>query len=373
MKKSTFVILCLEAAVLSFNVAAAAALVPSIAKEFVLSQFFVGRIVWLYMLSYGLAALIYGPLVRAFDAKIVEFFCLFLFSLSNLLAALSRDIYLLFTARVFMGFFGASVIPLGMILISRHIESSKRGRFVGIFFSATFVASLIGLFLSGILPWRLIFLIPAICGFILCFFVYRLLPSFKEAKTAFKFNYLQAFKDKRVIRLFTYISLTSIFYHGVQQWLGVYFSSKFNFSQFIISMLITLTSLSGIFGEVFGGLMSDYAGRLKTVNLGIILMSISAFLLIFKAPLIIFVVLMVVWGLGWAFNHAGLSTMLTDLPGHLLNESASLNSSLRFLSGGLGAALAGLIMQKSFSAGFLIFGIGLVLLLVFSKRLLFLK
>ena len=119
--------------------------------------------------------------------------------------------------------------------------------------------------------------------------------------------------------------------------------------------------------------MSDYAGRLKTVNLGIILMSISAFLLIFKAPLIIFVVLMVVWGLGWAFNHAGLSTMLTDLPGHLLNESASLNSSLRFLSGGLGAALAGLIMQKSFSAGFLIFGIGLVLLLVFSKRLLFLK
>ena len=84
MKRRTFVILCIEGALLSFNVAASAALVPSIAREFVLSQFLVGKIVWLYMLPYGLAALAYGPLVRSFDAKKIELASLFCFSCANI-------------------------------------------------------------------------------------------------------------------------------------------------------------------------------------------------------------------------------------------------------------------------------------------------
>ena len=85
MKRTTFIILCLEGAVLSFNVAAAAALIPSIAVDFALSQFMVGKIIWLYMLPYGLAAFFYGPLVRLFDACKVELFCILLFFASLIL------------------------------------------------------------------------------------------------------------------------------------------------------------------------------------------------------------------------------------------------------------------------------------------------
>lgn len=370
MKKTTFVILCLEGALLSFNVAAVAALVPSIARDFALSQFAAGKIIWLYMLPYGLAALIYGPLVRSFDAKRIELICLFFFSLANLTAGLSRNISMLFTARFFMGLFGASVIPLGLILIAQHVRAENRGRFVGVFFSSTFVASLLGLSLSGFIHWRLIFLIPAALGFVLWIYVYFYLPSFKEDKTGFKINYLSAFRNKTVVCVFTYIFFISMIYHGIQQWLAVYFSSNFKLSQFLISALITLTSLSGVFGEAIGGWLSDFFGRIKTVNLGIFAMIISAFLLIFKMPFVVLAIIMFVWGLGWAFNHAGVSTMLTGLPGEFLNEAASLNSSVRFVSGGIGAALGGVIMQKSFSAGFAVFGLSLVLLLIFTDRLL---
>lgn len=370
MKKTTFLILCLEGAVLSFNVAATAALVPTIAADFALSQFAVGKIIWLYMIPYGIAALIYGPLVRSFDARIIELSCLFLFSLANLLASLSDNINMLFTARFFMGLFGASVIPLCLILISRHIDEKRRGRFVGIFFSATFLASLAGLFLSGFIPWRLIFLIPGILGLLVTLLIYFYLPSFKREGAAFKINYLAAFKNKKIISMFTYILLVSLFYHAIQQWLAVYFSQGFNFNQLFISFLITLTSLSGIFGEVLGGYFADFLGRIKTARLGIILMAISVFFLIFKAPLIILSVLMIAWGLGWTLNHAGISTILTDLPEDFLNEAASLNSSLRFISGGLGVALGGILMQKSFSLNFITIGIGMVLLCLFSRRLL---
>ncbi len=369
MKRLTFIILCLEGAVLSFNVAATAALIPSIAFEFGLSQFFAAKIIWLYMIPYGVAALFYGPLIRFVDAKRVEMVCIFCFAAANLAASLSGNINILFIARFFMGLFGASVIPLGLILIARHIEDKKRGRFVGIFFSATFVASLLGLFLSGILYWRFIYLIPAIAAFLLFFVILFYLPSFKEDVTGFKMHYGAAFKDRRVFVVFAYIFLISLFYHGVQQWLGVYFSQKLFFSQFLISMLITLTSFSGIFGEVAGGYLADTFGRLKTMNLGIIIMILSVFALLLRMPVFMFAIFMAIWGLGWALNHAGISTLLTDLPKKFLNEAASLNSSVRFISGGLGAALSGFLMRKSFTSGFIVLGVCLVTLCFFTEKL----
>lgn len=370
MKKTTFIILCLEGAILSFNVAACSALIPSISQEFATPAFITGKIIWLYMLPYGLAALFYGPLVRVFDAKKVELICMVLFSWANLLAGLSVNIQVLFIARFLMGIFGASVIPLALILIARQITGSNRGRFVGLFFSTTFVASLLGLFLSGIIHWRMIFLIPAILGFVACVFIYFYLPSFKPDAVSFKINYSVAFKNKAVVSLFTYIFLISMFYHAIQQWLGVYFSVRHGFGQFLISMLVTLTSLSGIFGEAIGGWLSDVFGRLRTVNLGIILMIMSVFALLFKAPLLVLIMLMIIWGAGWTFNHAGISTILTDLPEEFLNEAASLNSSVRFISGGLGVAMSGLLMQKSFNLGFLFFGVCLLSLLSLTRWML---
>ncbi len=349
--------------------AATAALIPAIAREFSLSPFIVGKIIWLYMLPYGLAALFYGPLVRIFDAKKIELVCFLLFSLANLASGLCANIKTLFLARFFMGLFGASVVPLVLILIAAYNDKKTRGKLVGIFFSATFLSSLLGLFLSGIINWRLIYLIPALCGFVLLGAMYLFLPSFRPAQLGIKENYLGAFKNKNVISIFTYILFISMFYHGVQQWLGVYFANKFSFGQFVISMLVTLTSLSGILGEVLGGWFSDSLGRVKTVNLGILLMIISVFSLLFKLPVYLLGVIMVVWGLGWTFNHAGLSTMLTDLPKEFLNEAASLNSSVRFLAGGIGVVVGGVLTRINFNLRFLIFGISLVLLLLFNKKM----
>lgn len=321
------------------------------------------------MLPYGLAALFYGPLVRAYDARKIELFCIFIFALANLLAGFAADIQALFIARVLCGIFGASVIPLGLILIARHVESARRGRSVGIFFGAAFIASLLGLFLSGLLHWRWIFIIPALAGLLLWAAMYFYLPSFKPQAKVFKLNYLQAAKDKKTVYVFGYIFLISLFYHGVQQWLAVYFSSRYNFGQFIVSMLVMLTSLSGVFGEVIGGRLADSLGRARTINLGVLLMSISVLLLPLKAPLSALIVFMIIWGIGYTFNHAGISTVLTDFPEHLLNEAASLNSGVRFASGGLGVLLGGFLMQKSFNFGFIFFGLCFVSLLFVTLKL----
>ena len=368
MRKTVFSILCLEGAVLSFNVAAASALIPSISKDFGTSQFFTGHLIWLYMVPYGIAAFFYGPLARIFDIKKIELFCFSLFCLANVFAALSRDIYQFFCARFFMGLFGASVVPLMLILIARHSESKNRGKLVGVFFSATFIASLLGLSLSAVIPWRYIFFIPAVLGFILLVHMWMYLPAFREGSSGFRVDYRSALRNKKIRSLFAYIFSVSLLYHGVQQWLAVYFSSALQLSQALISILITLTSTSGIFGELAGGWCSDIIGRGRTVDFGIGFMIIGVFFLTMSPPMWALSVIMVIWGLGWTINHAGLSTMLTDLPGEFVNEAASLNSGVRFLAGGLGACAGGFLMRRSFSTGFTIFGCALIMLAVVSRR-----
>jgi predicted MFS family arabinose efflux permease len=96
-------------------------------------------------------------------------------------------------------------------------------------------------------------------------------------------------------------------------------------------------------------------------------MILSIFLLLLKLPLFALVLTMAIWGLGWTFNHVGLATMLTDLPQEFMNEAASLNSGVRFISGGVGMGLGGLIMSRSFSFGFIIFGCALFLLLIYGR------
>jgi predicted MFS family arabinose efflux permease len=223
--------------------------------------------------------------------------------------------------------------------------------------------------LSGIIHWRYIFLIPAIAGLFLCIPIMLFLPSFATDGQALQINYAASLKNKRVRLLFTYIALISLFYHGLQQWLGVYFSSRYHFDQMMVSGLITVTSLSGVFGEVIGGRCADTWGRARTINTGIILMIAGALALLFWSSAVTLGIIMAVWGLGWTFNHAGLSTLLTDLPKEFLNEAASLNSSVRFVSGGIGVALGGLVMQKSFSLGFVLFGACLMGLLLLTRRL----
>jgi predicted MFS family arabinose efflux permease len=373
MNKHSFAILCVGGAILSFNVAALSAIIPSIARTFGVEPFIAGRAIWLYMLPYGVFALFYGPLSRTFEIKYIKIATFSLFSLANLMAAVSRNIQQLFLARFFMGVFGAAVIPISLVIIAHSAAVSKRGRLLGFFFSVTFLSSLSGLFLSGIISWRLIFLIPAVAGIVLCLCMLFYLPHFKNQRGVFKLDYKAVLSSAYILRLFLYIFSISLLYHSLRQWLGVFFFERYAFSQFLISMLLTAISLSGFFGETCGGILSDRLGRIRIAESGIILMILSILCLLFRSPLWILFLVMIIWGLGWTFNHVSISGLITDLPKEFLPESASLNSSVRFLSGGLGAVIGGLLLERSFELGFIICAILLSILFMFTRNLKFTK
>ena len=322
------------------------------------------------MIPYGICALFYGPLSRRFNIKNILIFCLSLFSLFSFLSGFANSFNTLFTCRFIVGIFASAMTPLTLIYISHKFNLNNRGKAVGKFFSITFISSLIGLFFSGIVNWRWIFLIPAIISAITVILILWMFPKISIQIESPKSRYLQALKTQKILRVFLYIFIISFLYHLVRQWMGVYFDNRYHLSQFVISVLLTLVSFAGIFGEFFGGILADKRGRVLTLTIGALLMSIALLVLPISTRVIVLAIIMFVWGLGWTINHSGFSTYLTDLPKPYLQEVSSLNSSVRFIAGGLGVALGGVLMQKSFTMTFLVVGAILLVLTLFSKAIL---
>jgi predicted MFS family arabinose efflux permease len=330
----------------------------------------IGRINWAYMLPYGLCALAYGPLTRLFNNKHINVASLILFSVFSLGSALAWSHTSLFVFRFLVGVVAAATTPLVLIYIADNAAGHERGKYVGLYFSATFVADLLGLLLSGFVPWRVMFFIPAGLGVVAALLTARSFPKTLIGEGEMVLRYVEAFRQPAILRVFAYIFFISIFYHGVRQWLGVYFTQAIGLTQAWVSGLLTIVGLAGVFGEALGGHAADRKGRIPTLKFGVLLMLVAAGCLVFAKSVVLLAVVMFAWGIGWTLNHAGLSTHLTDLDKRFMKEISSLNSSVRFVAGGLGVVIGGWIMQQSFTLGFIVYALLFAVLFLTTEKIL---
>ena len=359
--KIIFVLLWLEGAVISFNTACVAAVIPAIARDLHKDSFEIARVISFYMIPYGLAALIYAPLVKRYSVKAIKTACLLVFALASLIGGLSSSAFGLFSSRIFAGIAASATTPIALILIGELVPKEIRGRMVGAFFSGTFIAAFAGVILSAVLPWRMLFIAPAVFALVNAVLVFMFFDFKSKVEYDYEVNYLHIIKERRIVRIFIYILILSLAYHGIYNWLGVYFSSL-QYTQTRVSLLLSLVVFSGIFGQPLGGWVTDKKGRVFAATLGLAGLSLATVSLIKPFSFVYLAAVLFVFGIAWTMNHNAVSTVLTDFPDKLRPELASLNSAVRFAGGGLGVGLAGIFMQKSFGLSFL--GLGTIILLL---------
>ena len=354
----------------SFGVAAMAALIPSIAAYFGVANNYALKLTWLYMLPYGIIALIWSPLTRIVKIKSLFLFASFGFFLAALFFSLSQSIGQAFFFRFLMGCFGCSFVPLALITIGKEVPSENKGKYIGIFFGLSYISTSLSVFLSGFLPWRVIYFIPAFLSLCVFILILRHLEEFDFRKARFKVSYLETLKDKRASSFFIVIMLASFLYHSLQQRLGVYLNEAFSLKQIVISSIFTVATLSAIVFEFSGGFFSHRLGNIKIARIGFIAMGIFALTLFFVKQYQLMFFLIVLWGSGWALTHIGLSAHLAHFPDKILRDASSLNSSLRFSFGGLGAFLGGFLVSLiGFKAFFLVISISVFILGFNLKRI----
>lgn len=368
-KLGLYALVCLGCLTISFNVAVISAIVPVISEDLARTKFAVARVIPYYLVPYGLAALLYAPLVSRFRFRSVYVVMMGLFGLACLICARAGSLETMLLGRVIMGVTAAGAIPLGLIIIGDHFEKRVRGRLVGIFFSHAFVASILGLIVGGLMPWRLIFYIPAGLGIVAAagFGLYRtpLLDSSHAGHT----DYLHALRKPEILRVFLFIFCLSFLYHGVHKWYGVYLDQVYGFDQLKINLLVVLTVVMGMVGQVCGGFLSDFRGRAFTVRVGVTGLALSIMALVATYGTVLLAVVLGCVALFWTIGHNGISTILTDFTDEDRPVIAGLNSSVRFISGGLGFILSKPFVSMGFGKTFFVFGCLVLMLSWITPRI----
>ncbi len=363
-KRAVYFLLCLGCVTISFNTAAIAAVIPSISLDLNISDFAVSRMISFYMVPYGLGALIYAPLVKKISYRKVLSATMFLYAISCLLCSIGNFLHNLLFARIAMGLSGAAITPISLMIIGDYFEKNVRGRLVGIFFSCSFFASLAGIIMTGFASWRALFVVPAIIAFFIAIKSLFIKSNIFDDNQKGEINYAKVFKDLRIRNVFMFIFVISALYHGVHQWYGVYLDRIYKLDKQTISLFFIISAIGGLVGQNVGGYLSDKKGRSLACYTGFIILALSTMLLSGKYPIFIVPIIIMLISLGWSISHNGVSTILTDFPEKDRAVSASLNSAIRFVSGGLGFYLSSFFVRYDFGLTFLGIGI-LMFILVF--------
>lgn len=370
-KKVIYALLCSGCAAISFNVAAIAAAIPAISKDLGLPFLSVAKIIPFYMIPYGIGALIYAPLTQKLSYRFILSLPLSLYALFSFFCGATHSLPLLYAGRTGMGVAGASVIPLGLLIIGQLFKKEVRGRLVGLFFSFSFIASVAGISLGGVADWRWLFFIPAALAGLtavgIAFYPTRFIDRIHGANV----DYLKSFREEDVRNVFIFIFCISFLYYGVHQWFGIYLDKEYHLSKFLISIFFIVMSLSGAAGQMIGGVLADKKGRYKACLLGILLLSGSTMFLVGRYPAPLLCLILGLVTMGWTIGHNGISTVLTDFAEEHRPQVASLNSSVRFVSGGIGFYVSSFFVEKSFGITFFCLGILMLGLGIFMKKIVF--
>jgi len=355
-RKLIYIFLCFGCITISFNVAAIAAAIPAISADLNIPDLLASKIIPFYMIPYGIGALLYAPLTRRFSYRVLLSVPLCIYAFSSYYCASITGIERFFIGRVGMGVAGASAIPLGLLIIGQLFDKNIRGRLVGVFFGCSFIASIAGIVLSGTVSWRWLFYVPALIGAVTAL-SFLIIPSKALNKIhGVKINYISVFKNVSIRNLFVFIFMISFLYHGVHKWFGVYLSRIYELDKFTISLFFIVILIGGALGQLIGGFITDKKGRLAACIVGILILSFSTMLLFFDHSMYVLAFILSMITFGWTIGHNGVSTVLTDFPEEHRPELASLNSSVRFIAGGIGFQISSLFVEKSFSMTFFIFG-----------------
>jgi predicted MFS family arabinose efflux permease len=317
-----------------------------------------GLVMAVYAWSAGISGILAAAFADRFDRKKLLLFFYAGFLAGNVLCGVATSYHFLLAARVITGLFGGVIASIALAIITDLFPPQVRGRVMGVVqtaFSASQALGIpIGLILSNHWGWHAPFLlIAAVSTAVGVVIALKLQPIDAHLKlqhdknplihlfrTVSRGDYLRAFACTTVLATggFMLMPFASIF---LQKNLGI-----------PIVQLPKIYFVTGLFTVVTGPLMgrlSDRVGKYAVFCAGTLLTMVMVLVYthLGLTPLALVVAVNVLLFIGVTTRIISASALMTAVP-----EPASrgafmaVNSAAQQLSGGLAAAVAGLIVQQ---------------------------
>lgn len=320
-----------------------------------------GLVVAAYAISAFVSALLTAGFADKFDRKKLLMFFFAGFILGTLLCGLSTNYWSLLGARVFTGLFGGVMGSISMAIVTDVFEVSKRGRMMGFIQMGFGVSQIVGipfgLWLTNKFNWHMPFY--AIVIFATIIFVLALIfmkpivahLAIQEKRNPFQHLY-KTLSNRRYQRGFmaTILLATGGF-------MLMPFGSDFAVKNLKIDPdnLTFLYMITGVFtfaSSFIAGMLSDKVGKMIMFTFGTIL-SIAVVIIYTNlgvTPILYVILLNIILFIGINSRIVPAQALLTSVPSPQDRGAfMSLNSAIQYLSGGISASIAGLIVYKDAS------------------------
>ena len=321
------------------------------------SQF--GLVVSAYAFSAGASGLLAAGFADRFDRKKLLLFFYTGFILGTLLCGIAPGYHFLLGARIVTGLFGGVLSSVSFAIITDLFRLEVRGRVMG-FVQMAFAASQIlgipvGLLLANHYGWRAPFWMIAVMGVLLGLLIaFKLRPvtgHLAAGREISAFRHL-ARTLSRSRYLLAYLATTLLATGG---FMLMPFGSTFSVNNLGIPMddLPLLYGITGVFAIVFGpltGRLSDSLGKFRVFCAGSLLTMIMAAIYcnLSITPFFVVAAVSVLMFLGVSSRMIASSALMTAIPDPADRGAfMSINSSVQQISGGIGSAIAGLIVVQS--------------------------
>lgn len=341
-----------------------APLIPRLAEAFGTSIGTIGLIVPAYLIPYGVATLVYGPLSERFGRGRIIFASLLAFIVLTAVTAAAFSPSSLISLRLIAGLGASGVVPIALALLGDLFPYAERGRPLGWLFAAMAggmaFGSTAGVMLEPFLTWQGLFLGVAGLSVVVLIFLlpYRsLLGSAPvEAPTDYHIvvaGYLGLLATVRGRRAYGYVLLNSIFHAGVFTFLGLYFARRYGLGEIGIGLAILGYGVPGfLFGPLIGQ-AADRWGRGRLLPIGFLIGGASAAALALDLPVVAAALLVTTLSLGYDMTQPLLAGIVTDI-GPNKGQAMGLNVFTLFTGFGLGSLVF---------SGALLLGLGMALAL----------
>jgi len=331
---------------------------PFVMKDVHIEEKKFGIIVAAYAFSCCVSGILTAGFADKFDRKKLLLFFFAGFILGTLFCALSNSFIELLMARIVTGIFGGVMGSIGMAIVTDSFEPSKRGRIMG-FIQMSFGVSQIvgipfGLWLTLKFDWHMPFyIIVAFASLIFIIVMFMMKPvtthlAIQEDQNAFR-HLGRTLVNKRYSRGFLATCLMA-----TGGFMLMPFGSDFAVHNLQIDpeSLTPLYIITGVFtfgSTIAAGFLSDKMGKMTMFTFGTILSAliVLVYTRLGVSPFWFIVLLNGVLFVGINSRIVPAQALLMSVPSPKDRGAfMSLNSAVQYLSGGVAALIAGMIVYR---------------------------
>jgi len=283
------------------------------------------------------------------DRRMVVWSLSLLLVLSDLLAAVASNLWVLLAARVGLGIALGGIWSLAAALCLRLVPAALMPRAMSIVFTGMTAASVcapaLGVFIGGLWGWRATFLVASGIGMLALLFQVITLPRMPPVDAPGLGTFALLLRRPSIrIGLITVILVMSGHFAGFT-YVRPFMEQVPRLDVRMISLVLLALGVGGFFGNLAGGMVSGRSARLASGLAGLILAAATLTLLVYGASTTVAVVATAAWGFGFGAFPISIQTWTTQAaPDHAESAGALLVSTFQ-VAIAVGAVAGGLLVD----------------------------